>query len=50
MMGVFVKLHPLYKNVQRKQNPFKIVLKNISKFDGQNFILRNFEVKLNVLN
>ena len=34
-------LDPVYKNVLRKQNPFEIVFKDISKFDGQNYILRN---------
>ena len=30
------KLNPLYKNFLQRQNPYEIVFRDISKFDGQN--------------
>ena len=41
--GVRVRqmLDPVYKNVLRKQNPFEIVFKDISKFDAQNPIIKS---------
>lgn len=30
------KLNPIAKNVTRRQNPFKLVLRDISTFDTQN--------------
>lgn len=35
-------LHPVYKNVMSKQNPFEIVFKDICKFDAQNPITDSF--------
>ena len=32
------QLDPLHKNVLRRQNPYEILFKDISKFDGQNSI------------
>ena len=32
------KLDPLYKNVFRRQNPYKFVFKNVSMFDKQSLI------------
>ena len=41
--GVRVRqmIDPVYKNVLRKQNPFEIVFKDISKFDAQNSIIKS---------
>ena len=33
------QLDPLYKNVLRRQNPYEIVFKGMSRFDGQNPIV-----------
>ena len=40
------QLDPLYKNVLRRQNPYEIVLKDISKFDGQNPVTGSLLVEI----
>ena len=41
---------PLYQNALRRQNPYNIVFKGISKFDGQNPIIGSLLAKIKAKN